>query len=90
MARPKPPEELFPTTIRFTRCQQRKISEMGHSALRQLVSEWRNPGESTVSKLRKLKARNEAIVADARPTAEVAKHFKLSSQTINHIKRKYK
>ena len=39
MARPKPPEELFPTTYRLTRTQIRKVQSMGGVAwLREMIS----------------------------------------------------
>lgn len=89
MPRPKPPEKLFPVTIRLTRNQIRKKQEMGGNPwLRELISsvKWKDPIAHTRAKI----ARNKAIAASTLANAAVAEEVKLSVQRVRQIKREHK
>lgn len=92
MARPKPPEELFPATYRLTRTQIRKVQSMGGVAwLREMISKaqasraCRTPIDNT----RTIRARNDHIAESGLPSAELAAKYKLSIKRVQQIRKQY-
>lgn len=92
MARPKPPEELFPTTYRLTRTQIRKVQSMGGVAwLREMISKAQASRACRVpaDHARSIRARNEHIAHSGLPSADLAAKYKLSIKRVQQIKRLY-
>lgn len=90
MARPKPPEELFPITYRLTRRQIRKVASLGGAPwLRTMISNasgarW---GRDPLDLQRSIVERNKAICADKRSAKDCAPDYKLSVTQIRNIRR---
>lgn len=91
MARPKPPEELFPVTYRLTRRHIRRVQAMGGvSWLRELLSKT-PPRASRVpaDHAKEVRARNEHIAKSGQPSAALAEKYKLSIKRVQQIRKLY-
>lgn len=90
MPRPKPSEELFPTSYRLTRTQIRKVKRMGVAWLRELISNApTEKKQSPVDRLRAIKLRDTDICSSTLTTQELADKYTLSIKRVQQIRRNH-